>query len=203
MLILQIALGIVLGALILRYLPQILKGGLVFGLVLAVTAVAILAVIYAKAHWDTVGFALGMVAFVVLLGLIIQFSARGLGVLFVPHIAAFRNSPRLQRCIRLVGIKKDLLFSNASRADLVSATGDKLFLGLFRFACFYLLAVIGLWAPLILILDALETDKHYVIARGMLLFAAIIPAICLALWVRRAPRSDIRSQETIMPTQRQ
>src|ERR1039458_10672587 len=77
-LIIQVALGIVLGVLILRYLPQIVKGGLVIGASLAAIAVVILGVVYANSHWDVVSIALAGTAFLVLLSLIIQFTARGL-----------------------------------------------------------------------------------------------------------------------------
>jgi hypothetical protein len=189
-LIIQVALGIVLGVLILRYLPQIVKGGLVIGASLAAIAVVILGVVYANSHWDVVSIALAGTAFLVLLSLIIQFTARGLGALFFAHLSDFRRSPRLQRCIRLVGIKRDLIFSDAPRDQMVKAAGDKIFVGLGIFAYLYLMAVLILWVlPGLLILKVMGEDSgtHPVVGISALVVAVLVPPILLAFWVRRAP----------------
>jgi hypothetical protein len=185
MLIIQIALGVVLGVLILRYLPIILRGGLVLLLITAVVAATAIIWAFAAAHKEGAELALGTIIFVVFLGVIIQGTAKGLGRLFVRHRATFQTSPRWQRALRLIGLSKAWVFSNASDEQLISGAGDKLFMGLFYFAGAYFLS----WAAeLLLVVAVARSNLPIPLPSAVLISFAFVPAIALAIWIAMTPK---------------
>src|SRR5450631_2962478 len=129
MLVMQIALGIVLGVLILRYLRQIVTIGVVGAVVVAVAVLAVLTWSAVTNHWDVAAPMLGGVAFVVLIGFAIQYSARGLGYLYVTLRPSIAPSRRWRNLLRLLGVHESWLTSEQPRPYIARVVGDALFMG--------------------------------------------------------------------------
>jgi hypothetical protein len=151
LLVIQVALGIVLGVLILRYLPQVLAAGIIGIAVVAAVLLSILAWSFASKHLEDAS----VVAFIIALTLSIQYSARGLGYLYIACRPRLQNYRRWRNLLNLAGIEDAWLTSDRPRAEIARAVGDRLFGGFLFFALAYFLLTMALWMPIILLVDSL------------------------------------------------
>lgn len=147
-LILQIAAGIVLGFLILQNLPRILhmlrrfaRGFALIALTFAVVAALVLLALALKEHSRDVGAIVAVLAMLVLLMVVIQYTARGLGYLYVSQRQRVAVSRRLTNLLRMVvGVHPSWHTASLPNATIATKVGDALFTGLWLFLILYFLA---------------------------------------------------------------
>lgn len=140
-LILQIAAGIVLGFLVLQNLPRIrqflikvLQGPagapLVWGTIIGI---AVWMGWVPTAVLEVVGALLAGLAGAALLMVAIQYSARGLGYLYVWQRARIASSRCWTNLLRVIGVHPSWHTTDLPRAEIAIEVGDALFIGLGRF----------------------------------------------------------------------
>lgn len=197
MLIIQIALGIVLGAFLVRYAHQIIKLGVVGIIVTVGSIVAILAYLFLRDHLHETTFVLWSVIVFGSFALAIKYAVRGLGKLFLTFRPDLQRSPRWQKGLSLVGIDHTWIISARSDVAFIDEIGERLLTRAFGVIFYYCLSF-GLCALLILIamerfLDYLHpqpnrtlpfrvlSDTQSNIAMGV---AAVVPLIALFIWIK-------------------
>jgi hypothetical protein len=143
-LILQIAAGIVLGFLILQSLPrilQVLQGPAGFPLFWGtIIGIAVLMGWVPEAVLKALGMLLGALAGAALLMVVIQYSARGLGYLYVWQRTRVAASRRWTNLLRMIGVHPCWHTTDLPRAEIAIKVGDVLFIGLGIFLAFCCLA---------------------------------------------------------------
>jgi hypothetical protein len=191
LLLLQIAAGIVVGGLILRYWSELVQWGLEAGKVIAV--VAGIAVVVVGFAWffqrDPENARL-----ILLIGCVaafIKYGARGLGYGYVKCAPYLRRSPRARRAASLLGADQAWAFSDRKDRQFVDAVGDRLFLGI---PLRILLAVAGVGIVAVGILSGAEAvgliphSTHPTMFMGTFWGCTSLVVIGATAWCLRAPR---------------
>lgn len=192
-LILQIAAGIVLGFLILQNLPRILqvvrkvaRVGLIWGTVIALVILMGLGAEALRGHWDEVGYVLAALAALAVLMAVVQYTARGLGYLYVWQRARIADSLRWTNLLRIIGVHPSWHTTDLPRAEIATKVGDALFTGLWKFLVFYFLASIAVLLVLVQAIGATPLDKAKPMTAAMVWIAsALVPGVFVFLWIRR------------------
>jgi hypothetical protein len=200
-LILQIAAGIVLGFLIVQNLPRILplmrKAAIAGAVGVALVAAIVLAVLAWTAirnHWNDLGFVLAVGAGIVLLMALVQYSARGLGYLYVALRPKLRRSATWRGLLHLFQVHESWLMTNQPPKEIARVVGDQIFRGLFRFVVLYglgwLTSYLMIFVPIAYLLRDSATPPSSETLATVAVIAAIVPALVIYVWARRRRESD-------------
>jgi hypothetical protein len=206
-LILQIAAGIVLGFLIIQNLPRILhvlrkvaRVGLIWGIVIGLVVLLVLGAEALRGHWDEAGKILAVLAALAVLMAAIQYSARGLGYLYVSQRARVAASRRWTNLLRMIGVHPSWHTTNLPKAEIATKVGDALFTGLWKFLLFYFLASMAVLLLLVQAIGATPLDKAKPSTAAVVwVVSALVPGVLVFLWISRRPRARTPDSETTPP----
>ena len=186
MVVVQIALGIVLGVLGLRFLQQILAIGVARIALAGVIALAAFLWIAAHKHSDVIAATLGGTAAIVALWAVVQYTARGLGHLYVKLRPGIRQSGRGRNFLRLLGVEEEWLTSALPAREIARAVGDTILMGAFRLVLGYFFA----WMLLVLVAvqflpSAPAHPVSHELAIAVIVVCTILPGVAMFLWLNR------------------
>jgi hypothetical protein len=206
-LILQIAAGIVLGFLILQNLPRILQMlnriwriALTFGVLAALIILGLVLESGIKRHGKDVAVILGALAMMVLVGVAVQYTARGLGYLYVSQRASVAASRRWTNLFRMIGVHPSWHTTNLPKAEIVTKVGDAIFTGLWKILIFYFFATIAVLLVVIQIVGAIPLDKQKPLELAAVwIVSALVPGVLVFLWISRRRRAGPSDRDTTPP----
>jgi hypothetical protein len=148
-LVLQIAAGIVLGVLALRYLGVIVRVAAWLAIAAAIAALAIGAYLFVTSASDSAKQAARQIAVAILIIAILvgvlQFSARGLGRLFLRCRLLLRKSPAYRRAATIAGVIDEWIFDDRTDRKFVDFVGGRIFINLVSPLPIFLLHIGGAW----------------------------------------------------------
>jgi hypothetical protein len=128
LLVFQIAAGIVLAVLILRYWSELFQWTLQAGTVLAVIAAICGTVLVIGWLYHLYPEATATVFFLGCLMASIKYGARGIGYGYIKCMPYLKRSPRLRRAASLLGAREAWAFADRVDKEFIDAVGDTLFI---------------------------------------------------------------------------
>lgn len=198
MLVLQIALGIVLGVLILRYLGHLIAIIVAGAVVAAVIVVAVLGWSIVRNHWDTLAPIGGGIAVCVVIACSVQLAARGLGYLFVRTRHRITLSRRWVSFVEFLGVERGWLTSNQSSRDIARSVGDRLLVGAAKLIFGYFVASMLLIALEATVVESAFNSTRPALTVSLVIVAVLLPGVALYFWIGRRGhlrKSALRREE--------
>jgi hypothetical protein len=148
-LVLQIAAGVVLGFFVLRHWDALWRATVKLAKVVAVlgcVVTLIVGFVWLVSNHRQEAINLGCVCLgLVVITVIVKYSARGLGHVYVKSLPYLRRSPRAQRFVWLLGASREWVNSPRTDKKFVDAVGDRLFVSIpkrlfFSFGAMFIVA---------------------------------------------------------------